>query len=269
MDIDGTLLNYQQFCLKHNFSPSKSDFTKLHKALPKEFVFLTKNILVHQPITPQQGSLAIKGMLIMDKKCNNHFIRSCLAENLFPGRQNRNDILHKFDQKSTNKLRTMFLKFPIPPKTKETHFKIMNDIYPSKDLLRRRFKIEDNLCTFCEKDTETTDHIFFSCNITQTFWDNIHKWMKQKITAFPPCISLDNVTFGMILPDKNDELSCNVILCLAKFFIHKNKVMRSSPRFAVFINEIKLYLKSLKKITGLKEQKLYDNLKDFPIDMTV
>ena len=46
---------------------------------------------------------------------------------------------------------------------KETHFKIMNNIYPSKELLRLRFNIDDNVCTFCENDIETTDHIFFSC----------------------------------------------------------------------------------------------------------
>ncbi len=34
---------YQQFCTKHKFNPSKSDFIKLHKALPHGFVFLTKN----------------------------------------------------------------------------------------------------------------------------------------------------------------------------------------------------------------------------------
>lgn len=33
MDTDGQFLNYEQFSIKHNFKPLKSDFTKLHKAL--------------------------------------------------------------------------------------------------------------------------------------------------------------------------------------------------------------------------------------------
>ena len=44
MDTNGNLLDYQQFCTKHKFNPSKTDFIKLQKALPHGFVFLTKNI---------------------------------------------------------------------------------------------------------------------------------------------------------------------------------------------------------------------------------
>ena len=57
MDASGNLLDYQQFCTKHKFNPSKSDFIKLHKALPQEFVFLTKNILAHQPIIQKTGPI--------------------------------------------------------------------------------------------------------------------------------------------------------------------------------------------------------------------
>ena len=264
MDANGNLLDYEQFCTKHKFNPSKSDFTKLQKALPHGFVFLTKNILAHQPIMPQLAPLSLQGISVLDKKCNNKFIRNCLSGTLFPNKQNKNDILHKFDKKSIDKLRTMYLTFPIPPKTKETHFKIMNNIYPSKELLRLRFNIGDNMCTFCENEIETTDHIFFSCDAIQTFWNNLHKFIKRKIVSFPSSISKDNVTFGMILKNKNDELCCNVILCLANFFIHKNRILKSSPKFCVFMNEFKMYLKSLKLITTIKAQNLYDLLKNFP-----
>ena len=128
----------------------------------------------------------------------------------------------------------------------------MNNIYPSKELLRLRFNIGDNLCTFCENDIETTDHIFFSCDIIQTFWVDIHNWIKLKIVLFPAAISRDDVTFGMNLQNKYDELCCNLILCLAKFFIHKNRVVKSSLKFIVFMNEFKLYMKSLKLVTEIQ-----------------
>jgi len=69
-------------------------------------------------------------------KCTNHFIRNCFTEYLFPERQNKNNIIQKFDKATITKLRTMYLTLPIPPKVKETHFKVMNNIYPSKELLR-------------------------------------------------------------------------------------------------------------------------------------
>lgn len=36
MEINADLLDYNQFCTKHNFNLSKSDITKLHTALPKD-----------------------------------------------------------------------------------------------------------------------------------------------------------------------------------------------------------------------------------------
>ena len=101
----------------------------------------------------------------------------------------------------------------------------------------------------------------------RSFWIDIHNWIKQTIVLFPAAISRDDVTFGMILQNKNDELCCNLILCLAKFFIHKNRVMKSSPKFIVFMNEFKLYMKSQKLVTEIKAQKLYDNLNNFPTEM--
>ena len=106
---------------------------------------------------------------------------------------------------------------------KETHYKVLNNIYPSKELLRLHFNIDDNICTFCENDIEAKDRVFFSCGVIQTFWINLHKWIKQKIVSFPISISKDYVTFGMIC--------CNVILCLEKIFIHKNRILKSSPKF--------------------------------------
>ena len=132
MDVSGNVLDYEQFCTKHIFNPAKSD---LHKALPKQIVFLTKNIMAHQPIQPPLASLSIQGILILDKYCNNYLMRNCLTEKIFPGRQNKNKILNKFDKNSVDRLRTMYLTFPIPPKMKETHLKIMNNIHPSKELL--------------------------------------------------------------------------------------------------------------------------------------
>ena len=39
----------------------------------------------------------------------------------------------------------------------------MNNIYPSKELVRIRFNIEDhNTCSICENDVEITDQVFSS-----------------------------------------------------------------------------------------------------------
>uniref|UniRef100_A0A8C6M6K1 Reverse transcriptase domain-containing protein n=1 Tax=Nothobranchius furzeri TaxID=105023 RepID=A0A8C6M6K1_NOTFU len=241
MKDNGELLGYDEFCLKYNFSPPKSDFIKLLIALPKEVVFQYRNIIQHQPINPQYGSISIQGIPLTDKKCTNQFIRRCFTDQLYPCKVNKNNIIYKFGKSSIIKLRTLYLKLPVQPKVKETHFKILNNVYPSKDLLRKRFNIDDNSCSFCGKDVETTDHIFFECNKTRTFWNCFENWIQPQI-GIPCPISRDVVTFGALLQTNNQELCYNLLLCLAKFFIHKQKILKSPPVFNAFVHGFRLYL---------------------------
>jgi len=77
----------------------------------------------------------------------------------------------------------------------------------------------------------------------------------------------ETVTFGLLLQSKGDELCINTIVCLAKFFIHKCRTVKSSPKFVVFLKEFELYIKSLKTLKGPKAQKIYDTLKLFPTEI--
>jgi len=108
----GMRVNYEQFCIKHNFQPLKSEFTKLHRALPQQFVFLIRNNLAFYPIQPQLAP--IQGISVLDRKCTNHFIRNCFTEYLYLEKQNKNNIIQKFDKATFTKLRTMYITLPIP-----------------------------------------------------------------------------------------------------------------------------------------------------------
>ena len=81
-------------------------------------------------------------------------------------------------------LRSMYITFPVPPKAEQVHFKIMNGIYPSKEFLRQRFNLDENVCASCKEDIETTEHLFVSCKYSNTFWDNLHFWLYPKIGGF-------------------------------------------------------------------------------------
>ena len=59
-----------------------------------------------------------------------------------------------------------FIKWPILPKIKETHFKVINKMYPVAELLKKRFGFEVDQCSFCSNENETVEHLFFLCPIT-------------------------------------------------------------------------------------------------------
>lgn len=130
-------------------------------------------------------------------------------------------------------IRTEYLKFPVSPKTKEIHFKILNEIYPSGELLRVQFNIEQNNCIFCDSEIETTEHLFYQCMYTNTFWEDFVDWLSTKIQLQQDTFTLDNIIFGVILKDSQAEYDLNNLLLLKKYLIHSCKWKKVKPIFSV------------------------------------
>lgn len=53
-------------------------------------------------------------------------------EDYFLGHKRK--IIYKSDKSTVTKFRSMYLKFPAPPKAKETRVKMMNNIFPQMAL---------------------------------------------------------------------------------------------------------------------------------------
>lgn len=58
---------------------------------------------------------------------------------------------------------------------------------------------------------------------------------KNKNSSFSDFISKDNITFGMIVPNKNEELCYNAILCL-----EQNRILKSPPKCIIFLNDFQI-----------------------------
>ena len=105
--------------------------------------------------------------------------------------------------------------------------------YPVKAFLVRFKKDIDVSCTFCNMHPETVFHLFWTCQHTRTLWQGICRFILDYIyDAFVLC--LNDVLFGFT--NYRRELDdvfflCNLIIFLAKFYIHKCKVLKIKPSF--------------------------------------
>ncbi len=102
-------------------------------------------------------------------------------------------------------------------------------------------------CTFCDSQPETVLHLFWHCVHTRKLWQEIWQFIVN-------CIYNDfelffkDVLFGIFTTEKqygNIYFPFNLIILLAKYFIHKCKVMKVTPNFSYFQEDIKMYIKSL------------------------
>lgn len=75
---------------------------------------------------------------------------------------------------------------PLPPNVKEINFKMLNEIYPTNELLRLKF-IELYNCVFCEKEIEDLDHLFV--------WSELQSWPQSREIELHP-LSEKTIKFG-------------------------------------------------------------------------
>ena len=112
------------------------------------------------------------------------------------------------------------------------------------------YKIKDtNVCTFCQKDAETIDHLFFRCNYTLTFFRNVYDWLK--ITD----LKLDMITLLFNDITTNPKLVQNLLVLLGKHYIYKCRCSQEKPNFVAFKNIVYSY-KQLEEQIAYKNNKI-------------
>lgn len=256
LNDSGNLMSFEEFSAKYSLQTEKKNFVKVIKAIPQNIIF-TISSLFNNPRcrTPSLPLLLVNGCNITTTKLPNRNIRCLFTKVLFPYISNPNSISLNFSQDEKRKIRKNYLKLPIPPKAKEVHFKIFSGVYPSKDFLTKRFGFDDNCCSFCEENIESTDHLFFECIFSKCFWDDVHYWLFPKIPNLPDFSNKD-IIFGTLLKDRHFEDILNVIIIMGKFFIHKCRFLKTKPSFFTFHKELSFFFSSVSFMEKTKAVKL-------------
>lgn len=137
-------------------------------------------------------------------------------------------------------------------------FKILNEIYPSNKFLHSKFNFENEPCYLCKYLAEDTEHIFFTCSLSQSFWKALRDWMVEKgVVADGFTLTLQDVMYGITKECSVLYDLINIVL-LAKYFIHKCRYFKSSPLFIVFQTDLKYFSDALSKMKNPKAVKLFN-----------
>ena len=125
-------------------------------------------------------------------------------------------------------------KVAIDTKTREFQFKLLHHILYTNYELFRRGMDQTPLCSFCNMDNETLDHLFYSCRFTETFWNDFHRCFKEPLSLVIR-LCLNDILFGR----ENSSDILNHLLLLAKRHIYAMKMRKNTPTFAVFLLRVK------------------------------
>ncbi len=142
-----------------------------------------------------------------------------------------------------------FVRWPVPPKVKETHFKVVHTVHPVAEFLKRRLKCEADPCSFCHVSEESLEHLFFFCPVSKRFWSDVKDLLSLKLddipnfNVWPILFYMDNL--NVVISDMID-----VVILMGT--CHCCKWRDSGPSFMSFMNEFKMFFMALKKLYTCK-----------------
>ncbi len=161
---------------------------------------------------------------------------------------------NNYDNIPWKKVCTLSSKYLITNKVKEVSYKLLHLFYHVKLYMKKMFPDIDSLCSFCEAEDESMSHLYPYTNL---FWKDflifVHAFSSQSLFLL-----YKDVLFGChnFTKEDNDKyLLINLLIFLAKLFLHKCKFQGAKPYFPVFCKDLKSYLDTLLTSNNFKALK--------------
>ena len=124
-----------------------------------------------------------------------------------------NEMLHD-SELMQNKIYSLPFQVALDTYTRDFQYKILNRILFTNSKLFKLKLVESPLCSFCDKNEETLEHLF--CEHSKAFWKEISSWLHEcGIETLPDLTDQINVMFGLFDVDNHFKL-LNYIMLIAK-----------------------------------------------------
>ena len=124
----------------------------------------------------------------------------------------------KFPQLQTDWSEIYSLPFTVTIETKlrEFQYKILNNIVFTNEKMFRLKMIDSPSRTFCKREIESIEHLFFYCDMTKTFREAFSSWLSNCKIKIQPFTIID-ILFGVF--NIGDDFNIlNHLILTAKFY---------------------------------------------------
>ena len=248
LDSKGNLMNYEQFCMTHDFSPPFTEFYGLRKTA-REYLNLKhfENVDVVLPNLPQPIAL----FLVLSRP--GIFIYNFLSKQLYEK--------PKFEKKWESvlniplsddwwrKAHSCAVNFTNDSKLKLFQIRLTHRILSTNTFLFKIGLSTSQLCSFCKDEPEETIHLYWSCKLVQSFWSSLFYLINQS-SDFIVNYNRENILFGKFEGPK----LINLIISLGKYHIYRRRLVKCLPCLEYFKIELLHYYKIEKYIFRTKCQ---------------
>ena len=118
----------------------------------------------------------------------------------------------------------------------EFQFKLLNKYLATNAFLYKIGVASSPLCSFCEKENESLEHIFIHCNYAEEFRAEVIKWLRSLNVNIS---NLNDKEIMLGMPNCKDELLVNHVLLIAKQYLYFCRCIKTFPIFKVFMSRLR------------------------------
>ena len=140
----------------------------------------------------------------------------------------------------------------IETKIREFQYKVLNNIVFTNEKMFRLNMTDSPSCTFCKREVESFEHLFFYCDVTKTFWEAFCSWLGECKVKFQPFTIMD-IIFG-VFNTEDDYIILNHLILTAKFYIYKCKLNLVNPSLRVYRAKISKVYQVERKIAARRNK---------------
>ena len=112
-------------------------------------------------------------------------------------------------------------------------FKLFHRRLATNNFLKKINFIDNDLCSFCQKEEETLIHLFWNCAVTSLFWQAFKEWLPSSTEA-PPVLDLSLRLVIGLKPQLLQNKYHYFLFLVARFYIWTRRTRGQCPKIEGF-----------------------------------
>ena len=150
----------------------------------------------------------------------------------------------EIDSQELLKLITNITKMTICTKLRSFQYRLLTNALTTNKQLKI-YGIRDEMCTFCNEQVETVQHLLWTCKYVQEIWLHCSTEFKLGLLNFRKIIC-NNI-------DENPINARNTIVLIVKQYIYKTRCLKERLSVTASTNYVKSYVEIEKEIAKQKQ----------------
>lgn len=220
LDVDGKFYNYDGFQKKFQIAGDQTNYDNLIESIPRNWIETINNqSQINNSIPHPNIEFLLKK--VKKSKCIYKIISSRIL--LEPTNcQQKWETAFNEQNIPWKEVYPLAFTCTLESRLRIFQYKILHRILGVNKLLFKIKKAESPLCSFCNLQEETLEHLFWECPEIKNFWERCFNFMKQHIQIINSNLSLKSIILGF----KNCMLNQlgNHLLLIAKEHIFHSRL---------------------------------------------